>query len=343
MRKRIAWISALLVLAAIGGIGFDSVRRAGELETLTPRPLDCRAVTGVIGPEDITVDRARAVAYISATDARAFAHGRPARGALYRYALGDAKPQQLYTSNDESFHPHGIGLWSDGRGPDLLYVVNHRTNTSHTIEVFEVDGAAARHVNTIRDPLLVSPNDVVAVGPGELYVTNDHGVNRGPGQLVDDLLRRERAQILHFKAGAFRVLVSDLAYANGINASLNGSEVYVAESVGRRLRVYARAASGDLTWKQTVELGTGADNIELAPDGSLYIGAHPKLFTFLRHAADPKVPSPSEVVRVVNGRAEQIFLDLGGALSASTVAAPFERRLLIGSVFADRFLDCALP
>lgn len=343
MWKRIAWIVSIIVVALLG-LAFDSFRRAGELKTLTPRPLECRAVTGLVGPEDVTVDRGRDVAYISATDSRAFAKQQPATGVLYRYALGDRKPTPLYAAGDDRFHPHGIGFFSDGQAPDLLYVVNHETMTSHAIEVFEVAASGLRHARTIRDPLLLSPNDVVAVARDELYITNDHGVNRGPAQLRDDVLRRERGQVVHLKNGKLSVLASDLAYPNGINASANGTELYVAESVGRRLRVYARTPnSGALKLQRTIELGTGPDNIELAPDGGLYIAGHPKLLTFLRHAANASVLSPSEVVRVAHGEVEQIYLNLGSELSASTVAAPFHDHLLIGAVFPDHFLDCKLP
>lgn len=343
MWKPIAWIGLVLV-AALFGLAFDSYRRAGELATLTPHPLDCRAVPGVIGPEDITIDRAHKVAYISATDSRASMAHRPAVGALYRYALGDTAPTRVYTRADDSFHPHGMSFWSDGHGPDRLYVVNHPTNESHTIEVFEIDASGARLVQTLRDPLLVSPNDVVAVARDELYVTNDHGRGRGPGQLWDDLLRRERGQILHMRNGASRIVVSDLAYANGINVNANGSAVYVAESTGRRMRVYKRTAStGDLELLRTIDLGMGPDNIEISPSGRQYIAGHPKLISFMRHASDARVLSPSEVVRVTSGRVERIYLDLGGAISASSVAAPLEDHLLIGAVFADHFLDCKLP
>jgi arylesterase/paraoxonase len=341
--KRIGLIGLLFVLALLG-LAFDSFRRAGEFGKLTPRPLDCRAVGGVIGPEDITVDRGRDVAYISATDARAFGRGQPAAGGIYRYALGDPKPTPLYAPRGDRFHPHGIGFFSDGQGPDLLYVVDHETSTSHAIAVFEVDTSGLHYARSIHDPLLVSPNDVVAVARDELYITNDHGVNRGPAQLRDDVLRREHGQIVHVKAGKLSVLASDLAYPNGINVDASGTEVYVAESVGRRMRVYRRTPrTGALKLLHVIELGTGPDNIELAPDGSLFIAGHPKLLTFLRHASNPNVLSPSEVVRVAHRKVEPIYLDLGSQLSASTVATPFHDRLLIGTVFADHFLDCKLP
>jgi arylesterase/paraoxonase len=343
MAKRLVWIGlGLLLLVVVFSV--DALWRAGEFKTLTPRPLECRQVSGVIGPEDITVDPVRQVAYISATDARSLLHERPAAGGLYRYVPGAAGPTLLYSSAQNDFHPHGISYWSDGQGPDLLYVVNHASNTAHSIELFEVNNDGLRHVSTLRDPLLVSPNDVVAVGRDEFYVTNDHAQTRGPGQLIDDVLRRERAQILHVRAQKFRVVASDLAYANGINVARDGATLYVAEPTRMRMRVYGRALdTGSLTLQQTLLLGTGPDNIEIAADGGLYIGAHPRLFTFLRHAANAQIDSPSEVIRVVQGKIEHVYLNLGDELDASTVAAPIAEHVLIGSVFADHFLDCKLP
>ncbi|MEY4583203.1 MAG: hypothetical protein RL701_7906 [Pseudomonadota bacterium] len=343
MAKRLAWVGLGLVLLVLG-FAVDALARAGEFKTLSARPLECRKVSGVIGPEDITVDPVRQVAYIAASDARSMLKQRAASGGLYRYALGDAAPTLLYASAQNDFHPHGISYWSDGNGPDLLFAVNHATNTVHSIELFEVTAAGLRHVSTLRDPLLVSPNDIVAVGRHEFYVTNDHAQNRGVGQLIDDVLRRERAQILHVRDGKFRIVASDLAYANGINRAHAGATIYVAEPARMRMRTYARAFdTGNLTLQQTLPLGTGADNIEVDAEGRLYIGAHPKLFTFMRHAVDASVAAPSQVIRVAQGKIASLYVNLGDELAASTVAAPIAEHLLIGSVFADHFLDCKLP
>ena len=344
--RRKLWLATALVVLVFCGLLFDTCWRAGELSALGSEPLDCRRVAGVTGPEDITYDRRREVAYVSATDARAFFMEAPAVGAIYRYTPGADKPERLFDGAGKPFHPHGISLWSDSQGPDLLFAVNHETNQLHTIEVFEVSDAGLKLVDTLRDPLLVSPNDVVAVGRNELYVTNDHGRNRGPGQLVDDFLRRERAQVVHVRDKRFRVLADDLAYANGINARADGTAIYVSEITPRRLRVYARAPqTGDLTLSRSIELTFAPDNIELEQDGSLYVAGHPKQLTFIRHVLDPHVPSPSEVVRLQlePQRAERIYLDPGTQLSASSVAAPLPGHLLIGSVFADYFLDCQTP
>jgi arylesterase/paraoxonase len=77
----------------------------------------------------------------------------------------------------------------------------------------------------------------------------------------------------------------------------------------------------------------------------LWIGAHPKLLSFLAHAGDEESLSPSQVLWVdpdvgFDPPVRDAFLDLGEDLSGSSVAAPWGSRLLIGSVFEEHFLDC---
>ena len=81
----------------------------------------------------------------------------------------------------------------------MLYVVNH-AGGEHTIEVFDLSAGHLRKRTTLADPLVVSPNDVAAVGRDRLYITNDHGYPKGfmraieefgqAGGLQRDLLRR---------------------------------------------------------------------------------------------------------------------------------------------------------
>jgi arylesterase / paraoxonase len=344
-RRFVATALGLSALAVV--IGAYKTWQAGEWRTIEPRPLDCRTVDGVIGPEDITIDSKRGVAYLSSNDWRALQFGEATRGAIYRYALSDgpnARPMRLPDGLGADFHPHGIALWSDGAGPDRLYVVNHPTRNTHAIEVFDVTGEGLVHVRTLRDPALVSPNDLVAVGRDRLYVTNDHGVSDRGLQLAHDVLGLARADVVHFDGTGFTRVAEGLAYANGIQISADGTRLYVAETTGKRIRVYKlNDTQAPLALEQTIMLDTGVDNIERAEDGSLFIGAHPKLLTFLRHAKDPTVPSPSEVIHLENGTATTVYLDPGTQLSASTVAAPLRDRLLIGAVFGSRFLDCARP
>ena len=103
--------------------------------------------------------------------------------------------------------------------------------------------------------------------------------------------------------------------------------------------------SGDLTLRDTVKLGTGADNIEIDADGSLWIGAHPKLLTFVKHAKDQSLPSPSQVLRIRvspegDYKVDEIYLEDGTTLPGSSVAAVYGNKVLVGGVFAPRFLVC---
>jgi arylesterase/paraoxonase len=134
-------------------------------------------------------------------------------------------------------------------------------------------------------------------------------------------------------------------FANGINASADGRTVYVASTLGREVRVYARdLASGELELRETIPVGSGPDNIEVDEEGALWIGAHPKLLQLSRYTARRERYAPAQVLRVTSDgddwQVEEIYLDTGEALSASSVAAAHAGRLLIGAVRGDRFLDC---
>ena len=85
------------------------------------------------------------------------------------------------------------------------------------------------------------------------------------------------------------------------------------------------------------------DNIELDKEGNLWIGSHPKLLTFTRHAKNSDKFSPSQVFKVSLGdenQVEEVYLNDGGELSGSSVAATWENNLLIGPVLEDHFLHC---
>ncbi len=92
-------------------------------------------------------------------------------------------------------------------------------------------------------------------------------------------------------------------------------------------------------------MDSGIDNIELDAEGNLWIGSHPKLWTFTRHAKDAEKLSPSQVFKISKMKndgytVEEVYLESGDNLSGSSVAAVYGKTLLIGSVFEDHFLKC---
>lgn len=351
-------IALVVVTLTIGYVGYI-VTIAGELRTLEPHFAGrCQLVPGVVGPEDIVILADGSGAYVSSNDRRAHLAGEPASGGIYYFDLSrpDAAPIDVTPPGSPMLHPHGIGLHEPS---GTLFVVNHPRGDlhgdipgegpAHTIEVYDIAGAALTHRRTIVDEeLLIAPNDVAPVGRDAFYVTNDHGSGSKLARKLEDYLRVGRGHVLYFDGATFSRLPGDYRYANGIIASRDGGTVYLASPADRTMYVFSReAGSPALTLVSEVFVDTGIDNIDLDAAGDVWIGAHPKLLSFVRHVADPDAPSPSQVLHLSRGddgsfEIEEVFLSDGTDMSSSSSAARHGDRLLIGSVLAPGFLDCRM-
>jgi len=349
MTKRIIWAVVILtvVLLAAGWIA-HVLGALGVFKTIAPHFAgECTAITGVVGPEDITIHPVTGVAYISSADWRAAVQGKPANGAIYAYDLKAQTPQPLNLTPDASawFHPHGISLYIDKSGQDALFVVNHQKG-KNSIEIYDLKDGRLSHRKTISDPMLISPNDVVAVGRNRFYVSNDHRFGVGFMQTLEDFLQLKLSGVVYYNGSRFIEAAAGIGYANGINVSADGKILYLCSVTEGVLHSYNRdLASGKLTPRQEIELGTGLDNIEVDPAGGLWIGAHPQLLKFLQHAKDASKLSPSQVLHLIpladgGYDIQEIYLNKGEEISASSVAAAYGERLLIGAVFDPKFLDC---
>jgi arylesterase/paraoxonase len=349
MLKRIILFLLVLFLLALIWMAY-LFWSAGELKSIEPHFSGaCTQVAGLSGAEDITIHPKTAVAYISAYDRRADFAGEAGRGGIYAYDLNSASPQlvNLTPDADEDFKPHGISLYVGEDGRDALFVINHVGGTHH-IEVYDLVEGRLSHRESLSDPLLVSPNDLVAVGPDSVYVSNDHRYASGLMQDLEDYLQLKLSNVLFYDGSRFIEAVSGIGYANGINVGSDGKTLFLCALGEKALHVYDRdISSGVLTRRDKIELGTGIDNIEVDTHGGLWIGAHPKLLTFVRHAGDRSKISPSQVLHLSPRAAggydvREVYLGTGEELSASSVAAVRGNRLLIGTVFDPKFLDCVM-
>lgn len=328
---------------------FDLLYDAGEFKTVAPHFSGaCRRISPAPGAEDITIHPETGIAFISSDDRRARMRGEPSQGAIYVYDLNHPSPTltNLTIDFEQDFHPHGISLYIDESGVEKLFVVNHRA-AGDCIEIFDYSEDKLIHRESLRDALMTSPNDIVAVGPRSFYVTNDHGNVSALGRTLEEYLRLARSYVLYYDARQFQIVAQNIAYANGINVSRDGRQVFVAACIGGKIKIYDRDLdSGALTWRSDIDLDTGVDNIEVDANGDLWVAAHPQLLAFTRHARDAKNLSPSQVLKISlqenPPKIDEIFLDHGHMISGSSVAAVFGNRLLIGSVFEEHFLVCEM-
>lgn len=348
---RIFGLAALVALIALGAWIFFFLQAAGTFTTVAAKAVGvCKPVTGVVGVEDLTIDQESGLAFLSGYDRAADAAGKAAHGAIWTLDLntpGAAPVDASASAFTGAFRPHGISLWRGADGRRVLYVINHAEGR-HSIEVFDVDGAAMKHRATIRGSELVSPNDIVGMGPNQFYVTNDHGNATGWRRLAEDYLRTKETRVYFHDGDNFREVLSGIGGSNGINVSADGGTIYMSAASERRVYVYDRVPiSNALVPRGHADVPGYADNIEVLPDGDLLLGLHTKVLALVAHFTDPSKRSPSHVMRLrPDGKgglnAETIYYNDGTELSGLSVAARRGDRMLLGAIMEPKILDCTV-
>ncbi len=331
---------AIVALVAVAVLGLYGYLRFG----LAPAHFagQCDALELGESAEDMQIDRERGFAYLSLIDRRTLAQGGDAQGWIGRLDLNADTPvvEPALIDPPAHFRPHGLSLHIDDERQRTLVVINHPVDrgvgAEHIERFIEETPGRFRHAGTFTDPLIARPNDLVAVGPGQYYIANDSPPNSG-----------ELTNLVFVDADTktARTVAGDIRSGGGINASPDGRTLYVAETGGNALRILTRnPADGSVTTTADIDLGTSPDNIDVAADGSLWIGAHSSLLALVMHfitGAD----APTQILRVVpdaTGGAiiKEIYMNRGDEISAGSVGVTDGNRLLIGSITARRILVC---
>jgi arylesterase/paraoxonase len=351
--RRIAITAGAVVVVGIAALAGRVVVMGGVFDEVKPVPLACETLKGVTGAEDIAYDGVSRTLFLSAMDRRA---PGSAKDGIYAYSLDHPEKGFVHLAGaPKAFHPHGISLWRSGDSLTLM-AVNHPTADRrmgpHEIDVFAVkaqDGALAlNHIGAIESDRLIHPNDIVAVDQNRFYVTNDHGNTTALGREVENYLMLPRANVLYYDGAVFREAAGGLVFANGIALSPDGRHLYVAESTARRVQSFARNPfNGTLEKEASLDLPAGPDNIDVGPDGALWIAAHPKMFALVSYTSDPTKPSPTEVLKIATAdgvpkSAAPVYVDDGREIGAGSVGVVAGGELYIGSIFDAKILRCRL-
>uniref|UniRef100_A0A1A8NR56 Paraoxonase n=1 Tax=Nothobranchius pienaari TaxID=704102 RepID=A0A1A8NR56_9TELE len=347
-------ISALVAaLAVFFGHAFLKVKKLLLVNRELPmKPLNCHYLKNIeFGAEDITILR----------DGRAFLStglkypGMPSfsdePGKMYVLDLLHPKPApvELKVKGEldlHAFNPHGISVYTDEADDSVyVFVVNH-PNSKSQVEIFRfVEDETLVHLKTITHPLLHSVNDIVAVGPEHFYATNDHYFHSETPHFLTVILGLPLCDVVYYSPEEVRVAADGIQSGNGINISPDKRFIYVSDILDHDVDVFERQDGEHLLFIKSVAVGSLCDNIEVDHvTGDLWLGCHPnplKLINF-----DPKDPPGSEVLRIKNIHSDQPVVTLeygndGHELMASTVAACYDGKLLIGTVF-HKALSCVL-
>ena len=335
-----------LVLVCVR-IGYVVTRASGTLSH--PEYTDnaaCSPVEVAPGTEDVTYDPVTGLVFVSAAERRT--GEMDPRNGIYVFAPETPDSVRLVSIDAPAdFRPHGISLWrgesETGEPLARLFVISH-PYSGHQVLIYDVaeDGALS-HLETVSYEALRSPNDIVGVGPNRFYATNDVYFGDTPMGYLEAFLALPLGSISYYDGQEGRIVADGLAYANGINISADGSELYASAFIGRALHVFNRdAATGDLTRTARHPVPLGLDNIEIGTDVALYIAGNVNVFEFLAHQNDPEAHAPSQAVRVDpdSGDWTTVFADSGEAIDSTSVATRVGDQLLLGAVFDSHVLVC---
>ena len=203
-----------------------------------------------------------------------------------------------------------------------------------------------RHIRTVTSSALVSPNDLVAVGPDQFLATNDSHYTIGWRQLAENFLRLPVANVVHYDGTRFSEFVGDVTFPNGINISQDGQQLYVALLGPSVIQVFDRnPKNGAFSAPRSISVPGQPDNIEVMADGTLLVGLHTKMLDLFLGMLDPAVDIPSRVVRIDPATADVsiVYDNTGEELTAASVASTYRNRLVIGAIADPKVLICDLP
>lgn len=350
--KSIVVVFVGALLAGVSWVAFHILPAMGVFNDLDPMLVgECRRVDVAPGTEDVEIDEATGHVFISTFERRGWYAGADAerpRGDIYLLDLADRTltPRAITQEGPADFSPHGISLWTGDNGERRLFVVNHRADGAEVVEIFDVgDDGSLFHTESVSFGAMHSPNDVAAIGERQFYASNDRRYETGVLGAAEVWGALPLTDIVYFDGVTGRSVADGLTYANGVASSLDGETLYVAEVTKRRITAFKRdKASGDITFDQRWRVKTAPDNIDIAPDGALWIAGHPNTTKFLKHAGDPTAIAPSHVLRLdpVTGESENRFISLNGEISGSSVGAASQDILIVGAVFDSHVMVCPL-
>lgn len=346
-KKNIGWfILAVLIL-----LSFLTIRlfiQQGEFQTIKAQSdYACKAIDAPFGPEDMIADYDNGLLYVSASARPAHDDWFKIAGGIHRLDMKTDATKILPIKTDfkQKFRPHGISLIALEDGSKRLFAINHTEAKQSSVEIFEVVGEQLQHIKTINGAF-GNLNSIVAIDGERFYATQD-GSARGLSPSINGILGLEYAEIIYHDGQQSHVVADGFAYANGIELSADGRQLYVTDMLNRTLEFFDRdVETNALSKTGDLYMDAGVDNIRRNQDGSFFIGGHPKMFTTLFYQMGLADISPSVVFHAVppkdgeGGELRVVYLDDGLQFSGASGAVSYGDKMFVAAIRDNHILSC---
>ena len=339
--------SSFILLLSLFLLGSFSINCFSHVDPKGPR--NCEKISGTPGPEDLAIDRESGILYISSHERRE----KNKTGFLYTLDIKkDSKiPLKIETNYPDKFAPHGIFL-ANVSGVKKLYVISHPKligGSEHTIEIFKIEKDKLIFEATLKNELLLSPNDLFVTQDGKIFVSNDVPAGMGLGQIFHVLLRLNSSPISYYNGKDWSLLNEKTAFGNGILIKKENGKDYlyrsshVYESVLKYELSYPNTGAPELKPVKKIELGSGPDNLEEEEIGSILVATHKSNMRFMGHAGNKEKTSPTQIFRIfADGTTKEIYANDGEEISAASTGLSYKNKLFISQVFDPFILSCNL-
>lgn len=199
--------------------------------------------------------------------------------------------QRLEFENfDGPFITHGIDVIPDRKQPDgaAVYIIavnhvpetqasgSHGPNARSQLEVFHhvIGSASVKHLRSVWHPLVKTPNDIFALSPTSIFVTNDHRHRHGLMRSLEDVYSGARwTNVVHLKLDSLNKadpesgVTASIASApmhnnNGLAHGRSEDEILISSCTSGVLHIgkVSTGGTGNITLVDSVEFNHIVDN-----------------------------------------------------------------------------------
>ncbi|KAH8107861.1 hypothetical protein BXZ70DRAFT_17235 [Cristinia sonorae] len=291
--------------------------------------------------------------------------------ATYDITTGKVTRLQVedYPNASRGLYVHGMDVVPAASDPSLLYVymVNHRVplegdpavvGADSSIEIFSTKTGSSKlkHVATIDDPVIVTPNDVVGYPDGKsFYFTNDHAVKTGFYRQLELIFNLTSTSVgyCHTHDGC-KIAADNLQGANGIAKSPTNDTIYVGSAHGAGIYVMDPQTDHTLILSDRISAGgIPMDNLSFDKNGALWAPLFPRGFEAVSRYKDFSIKAASSAWQFTTNigpnsfygekyKAERVFEDDGGVIMGATTAVylPDSRELFIHGISSPHLTIC---